>query len=341
MDETVDLQRRRALVRVANAVRQSGSGPARLVPRTDLVNVLQFEAQAQRALTPAVFARMAGGDRAPFDRVTIQPRVMVPTRQLDLGLTLLGHAHESPIVAGPMAPASLGAPDADLLLLRGASTAGTTVIAAGTTATRAEIRDLKTPVWAQVFATSATLADDVARAVDAGCRAVCVTMGAIETARGTREAAVNARQWQALQAAVGAARVPVIAKGVTTAAAATRAIEQGAAAIVLSNYGGLLPRSTSASIFELPAIVNVTAGKVPVLIDGSFRRGTDILKALALGASAVLVARPVAWGLAAYGAEGVQSVLELLQTELARYMAMAGKPSLAALDRSMVRIHER
>jgi isopentenyl diphosphate isomerase/L-lactate dehydrogenase-like FMN-dependent dehydrogenase len=76
-------------------------------------------------------------------------------------------------------------------------------------------------------------------------------------------------------------------------------------------------------------------------MDGGFRRGTDIVKALAFGASAVLVARPIVWGLVAYGAEGVQGVLEMLQTETARYMAMCGKASLSALDRSAVRVHTR
>jgi len=81
------------------------------------------------------------------------------------------------------------------------------------------------------------------------------------------------------------------------------------------------------------------AGRAPVLVDGSFRRGTDILKALAFGARAVLVGRPVMWGLAAYGADGVQGVLEMLQTELARYMAMCGKSNLAMLDRTLLRVH--
>jgi isopentenyl diphosphate isomerase/L-lactate dehydrogenase-like FMN-dependent dehydrogenase len=81
--------------------------------------------------------------------------------------------------------------------------------------------------------------------------------------------------------------------------------------------------------------------KFPILIDGSFRRGTDILKALALGARAVLVARPPVWGLASYGAEGVQAVMEMLQTELARAMAMCGKPDLASITPELVRIHRR
>ena len=107
----------------------------------------------KRALDAAAFARIAGGDRSAFDRLTLQPRVMIPTRGLDLGLTLFGHAHHSPIIVGPIDGGSFPDPGADALLLRGASAANATVVAAGATATRAEIRQMKTPVWCQVFAT--------------------------------------------------------------------------------------------------------------------------------------------------------------------------------------------
>ena len=86
----------------------------------------------------------------------------------------------------------------------------------------------------------------------------------------------------------------------------------------------------------LPGIVEAVGGKVPVLIDGGFRRGADVLKALALGAKAVLVGRLPLWGLAAYGQPGVQRVLELLQTELALAMGLSGRPTLASIDRSLV-----
>jgi len=92
-------------------------------------------------------------------------------------------------------------------------------------------------------------------------------------------------------------------------------------------------------VLTLPAIVDTVGGRVPVLVDGSFRRGTDILKALAFGARGVLVARPAMWGLAAYGADGVRGIVEMLQTELARYMAMCGRPHLKMLDRSLLRLH--
>jgi 4-hydroxymandelate oxidase len=88
----------------------------------------------------------------------------------------------------------------------------------------------------------------------------------------------------------------------------------------------------------LPPMVDA-AGKTPVLIDGGFRRGSDIMKALAFGARAVLVGRPVLWGLAAYGAEGVQSVLEMLQTELGRSASQCGKASVKSIDRSVVKLH--
>ena len=333
--------RRHALERIGAAFRQAAPAAVRLAPRTDLVNVLEFEEQAKRALEPVAFARIAGGDRSAFDRLTLQPRVMIPTRGLELGLTLFGHAHHSPIIVGPIDATSLSDPAADALVLRGAAAANATVIAAGLTATRAEIRDMKTPVWCQVFATDTTAVDSIKRAVDAGCRAACVTVGAEPTARGVRASAVDVRQWRAVQTTAATAGVPVIVKGITTPAGARQALQNGAQGIVFSNYGSLLGRADPASILDLQAIVEAAGGKVPVLMDGGFRRGTDVLKALALGASAVLVARPVAWGLGAYGAEGVQSVVEMLQTELARYMAMCGKPNLQALDRAMVKIHAR
>src|SRR6185295_16676461 len=125
---------------------------------------------------------------------------------------------------------------------------------------------------------------------------------------------------------------------IMTVEAAQSALQHGADGIVVSNYGG---PGRDAPVLALPKIVDAVAGKAPVLVDGSFRRGTDILKALAFGAQAVLVGRPVMWGLAAYGADGVQGVLEMLQTELARYMAMCGKSNLAMLDRTLVRVHAK
>jgi isopentenyl diphosphate isomerase/L-lactate dehydrogenase-like FMN-dependent dehydrogenase len=118
-------------------------------------------------------------------------------------------------------------------------------------------------------------------------------------------------------------------------------VERGVDAVIVSNQGRRFVHGLANAIDMLPAVVEAVAGKIPVLIDGGFRRGTDVIAALALGARAVLVARPVLWGLAAYGADGVQIVLEMLQSESARTMGLCGKPNLAAIDRSLVRLDRR
>jgi isopentenyl diphosphate isomerase/L-lactate dehydrogenase-like FMN-dependent dehydrogenase len=91
----------------------------------------------------------------------------------------------------------------------------------------------------------------------------------------------------------------------------------------------------------LPAISEAVAGRIPLLVDGGFRRGSDVLKAIALGATAALVCRPVLWGLAAYGAPGAQKVVEMLQSELARDMVQVGAVNLAAIRRDHIRVHSR
>lgn len=106
--------------------------------------------------------------------------------------------------------------------------------------------------------------------------------------------------------------------------------------IIVSNHGGA---ATPAPIDVLPSIADAVAGKAVVLVDGSFRRGTDIVKALLLGAQAVVVARPVMWGLATYGADGVQAVIEMLQSDLGRQMGALGAVNVKALTRAMVKIH--
>jgi 4-hydroxymandelate oxidase len=309
----------------------------RPAPRTDLVNVLEYEAEARRAATEAVFARVSGGDRAPFDRITLRPRLMVPVRHLDLGLTLFGDTLHSPIIAGPVDTSDLGVPDAAAAIRRGADAAHATVVVTEVVSEPAPARAR----WFQAFASDPALVDLARRAAGSGHKAIVVTVGASRVGGRIRAAATGANDWRAVSAAAKSAGAPIVVKGVTTPDGARQALEHGAAGIVVSNYGALLGQRDGVSILNLAAIVDAAGGRLPVLMDGGFRRGTDILKALALGASAVLVARPVAWGLIAYGADGVQGVLEMLQTELARYMAMCGKPDLKALDRTVVRVHSR
>ncbi|MFN7919736.1 MAG: alpha-hydroxy acid oxidase [Bryobacteraceae bacterium] len=143
--------------------------------------------------------------------------------------------------------------------------------------------------------------------------------------------------WQTLADLCSETKIPVVVKGILTAEDSERCVKNGAAGIIVSSHGARQLDHVGATIEALPECVKAVNGKIPVLCDGGFRRGTDVLKGLALGARAICVARPYLYGLAAFGQRGVERVLELMRTELALDMGLAGVPNLAAIDRSLVR----
>ena len=132
--------------------------------------------------------------------------------------------------------------------------------------------------------------------------------------------------------------LPIVLKGILTEEDAALAVKHGVDAIVVSNHGGRQLDSVPASVEVLPEIVAAVAGRCEVYLDGGIRRGTDILKALSLGARAVLVGRPILYGLAVNGAEGVAHVLEILRSELELAMVLAGCSDIRNISRSLVRI---
>jgi 4-hydroxymandelate oxidase len=139
-------------------------------------------------------------------------------------------------------------------------------------------------------------------------------------------------------------RLPILVKGILTEEDASLAVHAGVDGVIVSNHGGRQLDGAPASIFALPEVVDAVAGRVEVLMDGGVRRGTDVLKALALGARAVCIGRPYLWALAARGEAGVRDVLRILREELALAMALAGRPTIASVDRSLVErasAHER
>lgn len=150
---------------------------------------------------------------------------------------------------------------------------------------------------------------------------------------GMRDASLN---WNDLEWLRGLSSLPLIIKGVVRADDARRAVEYGADGIVVSNHGGRQLDTAIASLRALPAVVEAVDARAMVLLDGGVRRGTDIVKAIALGADAVMVGRPVLWGLAVEGEAGARRVLELLIAELDLAMALAGAPSLSHLTRDLV-----
>src|SRR5262249_58072237 len=129
---------------------------------------------------------------------------------------------------------------------------------------------------------------------------------------------------------------PIVVKGVLTPEDARRAVDSGAAGIVVSNHGGRQLDTVLSGADALPAVVDEAGDELDVLVDGGIRRGTDVVKALALGARAVMIGRPVLWGLAVGGEEGVRRVVELLLAEIDTTLALLGAPRAAELDRSWI-----
>ena len=142
--------------------------------------------------------------------------------------------------------------------------------------------------------------------------------------------------WSDIEKFAADSPLPVIVKGILRPEDAVLAAEHGAAGIVVSNHGGRQLDTVLSGADALAPIVDAVADRLDVIVDGGIRRGTDVLKALALGARAVMVGRPVLWGLAADGADGARRVLEILLSELDSALALAGAPRASALDRSYV-----
>jgi 4-hydroxymandelate oxidase len=310
-----------------------------LVPRGDLVDVLEYEAQARLVLGPAKVAPILGSDRTVTDRITLRPRMNIPTRDLDLTSTLFGDQHFTPIIVGPIADQKRFHPDGEVAMARGASAAkAAMVVSSDTSVPLATIAQAATtPLWLQVYANSPKVKAVLAEASAAKAKAVIVTVNAGTSANGP---ATPARiDWAAVDAVIKSTSLPVIVKGITRPEDAKEAVAHGAKGVVVSNYRGGNAAALTGTLLLVAPVVQAVGDRIPVLVDGSFRRGTDILKALGFGAKGVLIGRPVMWGLAAYGADGVQGVVEMLQTELARYMCMCGRPSLAAVDSGLVRVH--
>jgi 4-hydroxymandelate oxidase len=322
----------------------AGEAPGRIPPVQDLVNSAEFEAIAQRKLDSLTYAEIAGGDRGAFERITFRPRLMVDSTKMDLTTGLFGQALFTPILVGPTSQQKRFHPEGELAMARGALAAkAVMVVADHSSYPIKEIAQIftqaKTPFWYQVYLEPDMnqVRERVQQAISAGCKALCVTVGTVPPAP-ELTAGINRSAIDRLRQGLG---VPVLLKGVMSPEEAQKAIAAGLQGIVVSNYSGRPLTGIASPIEMLPSIAAAVGGKAPILIDGSFRRGSDVLKALALGAHAVLLGRPTLWGLAAYGAEGVQNVVELIQSEFARDMAMCGKVNIKALDASVVRIHRR
>jgi len=227
-------------------------------------------------------------------------------------------------------------------------------------------RAATSPLWFQLYVQADRGANKeiIARAIAAGCKALCVTVDTPVIGPRNREQRVGftlppglpvpmnpqnvkARSsggstkrvsvtWKDIEEFQSSSSVPVLLKGVLHPEDAQIAAAMKLGGVIVSNHGGRNLDTAPATIDALPEIIDRVAGRVPVLVDGGIRRGTDVLKALAVGASAVLIGRPYAYALAVDGADGVARAVGILRTELEMAMALVGRPSIGALDRTLL-----
>jgi 4-hydroxymandelate oxidase len=239
---------------------------------------------------------------------------------------LLGLKWFAPILVGPVSEQKRFFPDGELAMVRGASAAKAAVVVSSRASHPIDqiAAQSKTVLWYQVYP-NPDMVSQAREAVKAGCQAVFLTLGGIT--------------WTEIDRLRSSIEVPLVLKGILRAEEATLAVQHGVQGIVVSSYAGREALGLASSIDVLPSIADAVGERLAVLVDGGFRRGSDVLKALALGARAVMLGRPPVWGLAAYGDKGVQRLLELLQTELARDMAMCGRVNLRSVDRTLVKVH--
>ncbi len=343
----------------------------------DPINVFEYEALAQAKMNPAFWDFYQGGsddevtlraNRTAFERIRLRPRVLVDVSAgaLNTRTTVLGTPVSMPILVAPTALHSMAHPEGECATAQGAGTANTLMIAS-TTATRSieEIAQAASgPLWFQLYVyPSFQVAEKlVRRAEAAGYRAIVLTVDLPYLGNREKDRRNNVTippepfyeanfvdveekgqpwvplTWESLSWLRSITSLPVLVKGILTAEDAVLAVEHGVAGIIVSNHGGRQLDTALASIDALPEIVEAVTGRCEVYIDGGIRRGTDILKALALGARAVLVGRPILWGLAANGAQGVFQVLEILRKELELSMALAGRPTLDSIDRTLLKM---
>ncbi|XP_054780510.1 peroxisomal (S)-2-hydroxyacid oxidase GLO4-like isoform X2 [Prosopis cineraria] len=306
-----------------------------------------------------------------FRRITLRPRVLVDVSRINMSTTLLGYRISAPIMIAPTAMHMLAHPEAKaaaacntIMILSFMSTCTVEEVSLSCSA----VRFFQLYVYKKRDVTAAL----VDRAERLGYKALVLTADVPRLGR--READIRNKmispklknfdglfsaehesgngsgleayanltldaslQWKDMAWLKSITNLPILIKGILTGEDAIKAVEVGVAGIVVSNHGARQLDYSPATISVLEEVVHATKGKIPVLLDGGVRRGTDVFKALALGAQAVLVGRPVIYGLAAKGEAGVTQVIETLKTELELTMALSGCPNLKDITRSHVK----
>ena len=330
-----------------------------------LADLNDLEAAAKAVMDPGAFAYIASGadnqwtlrrNRSAFDDYALKPQYLVGKTAPDLRTELLGQQLAMPIITTPMGAHGLAHQSAELGTARGAGESGSllTVSTAANTSLEDIAAATRGPKWFQLY-----LEEDggvsralMQRAEAAGYSAIVFTVDAFAPGSSDETIRLNfsfpktlplintkgggnfkkSLSWADVEFVQKNTKLPVILKGILTPELAKRAVSAGVAGIQVSNHGGRQLDGVPAAIEALPAVAKAVGGKVPIIMDSGIRRGNDVFKALALGANAVAIGRPVLYGLSLGGWMGVQSVYSRLKAELTRSMLIAGVSSIKEIN---------
>lgn len=330
-------------------------------------NVFDLEAAGRAVMGRDASEYLAGGaddlrtvraNREAFERVLLRPRRLVDVSRIDTTLTLFGQSLRSPILLAPVGFQQFFHPEGERATARAADRRGhVLIVSSASNASIQEVADSSSVApWFQLYPTpdrriTQGLLD---RAEAAGCPVLVLTVDTPEIGNREMHASTLQELLRAGKLPMGSyaglrdgepindpsmtwdmigwlrQRTPmkVVVKGIVTHEDAALAVDHGADGIIVSNHGGRQLDSGRATLDCLPEVVAAVDGRLPVLLDGGIRRGTDVLKALAWGARAVCIGRPYCWGLGAFGQAGVERCLQILQRELILDLQLCGCPSL-------------
>ncbi len=298
--------------------------------------------------------------RAAWDALALRPRVLPEAKSPDLTVSVLGARLEVPFMLAPAGFHTRAHADGELASARATAEAGSLLVVSANPGHPPEdvAAAANGPKWMQtyVYRDRGETERRVREAERLGYTAICLTLdahwpakreGRIRAGRvkgaapghvagdPARSWADPAATWSDVDALRRVTRLPIVCKGIMTAEDAVLCVDHGAAAVIVSNHGARLD-NTLATIEVLPEVVAAVNGRAEVYVDGGIRRGADVVKALALGARAVLIGRPLFWGLAHGGASGLGSLLAVLREEVEITMMLTGRPTVASLDRGLI-----
>jgi len=315
-------------------------------------------------------------NRSAFEALTLRPRFLRDISKRDISTTVLGQEISMPVMISPAGNHMLAHPEGELATARGAGMSDTLMLlSTSSNYSLEEVSEAATgPMWFQLYHRGHELTEMlVHRAEEAGFKAICLTVDtptASPKERDTRNRWVRSFElgnfraeerpqseisgtddtpgwnvsrtvpltWKELEWLRSLTSLPLVLKGIRTAEDAHIAVESGVEGILVSTHGGRQMDTTMGAIEMVPEIVDAAKGQAEVYVDSGVRRGSDVIKALALGARAVAIGRPLFWGLAVDGAEGVHGVLELLREEVDRCMAYCGQTDIKELEPNLVNI---